>query len=47
MPDYRFTYDGDGSRVKQVVTGGNTTLYINKYYEKNERLCRHPEEIGT
>ncbi|GEM_PF-2888588 len=30
-----FTYDGDGNRVKQVIVGGNTTLYINKYFEKN------------
>lgn len=30
-----FTYDGDGNRVKQVVVGGNTTLYVNKYFEKN------------
>jgi hypothetical protein len=27
-------YDGDGKRVKQAVTGGNTTIYVNTYYEK-------------
>jgi RHS repeat-associated protein len=29
-----FAYDGDGSRVKQTA-GTETTVYINKYYEKN------------
>jgi RHS repeat-associated protein len=29
-----FVYDGDGNRVKKTE-GGQTTLYINKYYEKN------------
>ena len=29
-----FVYDGDGNRVKKTE-GGETTLYINKYYEKN------------
>ena len=27
-------YDGDGNRISKTV-GGVTTLYINKYYEKN------------
>lgn len=30
MPEY----DGDGNRVKKTE-GGETTLYINQYYEKN------------
>lgn len=29
-----FVYDGDGNRVKKTE-GGQTILYINKYYEKN------------
>ncbi len=29
-----FVYDGDGNRVKKTE-GDQTTLYINKYYEKN------------
>ncbi|MBI2849753.1 MAG: RHS repeat-associated core domain-containing protein [Chloroflexi bacterium] len=29
-----FVYDGDGNRVKQIVSG-QATLYVNKYYEKN------------
>jgi RHS repeat-associated protein len=29
-----FVYDGDGNRVKKTE-GGQTTLYINQYYEKN------------
>jgi YD repeat-containing protein len=29
-----FVYDGDGNRVKKTE-GGQTTLYANKYYEKN------------
>jgi len=29
-----FVYDGDGNRVKKTE-GGQTVLYINKYYEKN------------
>ncbi len=29
-----FVYDGDGNRVKKTE-GGETILYINKYYEKN------------
>jgi RHS repeat-associated protein len=29
-----FVYDGDGTRVKKTE-GGETVLYINKYYEKN------------
>jgi RHS repeat-associated protein len=29
-----FVYDGDGNRVKKTE-GGQTTLYVNKYYEKN------------
>ena len=33
-----FVYDGDGNRIKQVVTGSPNvvTLYINKYYEKTD-----------
>jgi RHS repeat-associated protein len=29
-----FVYDGDGNRVKKTE-GGQTTVYVNKYYEKN------------
>ena len=29
-----YVYDGDGNRISKTV-GGVTTLYINKYYEKN------------
>jgi RHS repeat-associated protein len=29
-----FIYDGDGNRVKKTE-GGQTVLYVNKYYEKN------------
>ncbi|GEM_PF-2377795 len=29
-----FVYDGDGNRVKKTE-GGETVLYVNKYYEKN------------
>jgi RHS repeat-associated protein len=29
-----FVYDGDSNRVEET-SGGQTTLYINKYYEKN------------
>jgi RHS repeat-associated protein len=29
-----FVYDGDGNRVKKTE-GGQTILYVNKYYEKN------------
>ena len=29
-----FVYDGDGNRVKKTE-GGETILYVNKYYEKN------------
>jgi RHS repeat-associated protein len=29
-----FVYDGDGNRVKKTKNG-QTTIYINKYYEKN------------
>jgi RHS repeat-associated protein len=29
-----FVYDGDGTRVKKTE-GGETVLYVNKYYEKN------------
>jgi len=29
-----FVYDGDGARVKKTE-GGQTTVYVNKYYEKN------------
>jgi hypothetical protein len=29
-----FVYDGDGNRVKKTE-GGETTVYVNKYYEKN------------
>jgi len=29
-----FMYDGDGNRVKKTE-GGETTLYVNRYYEKN------------
>jgi len=30
-----YVYDGDGNRVKKVVQGGDTTVYVNQYYEKN------------
>ena len=33
---------GDGSRVKKTE-GGQTILYANKYYKKNERFHRHPD----
>ena len=33
-PTANFTYDGDGNRVKKTE-GGETILYINKYYEVN------------
>jgi hypothetical protein len=29
-----FIYDGDGNRVKKIENG-ETTIYINRYYEKN------------
>jgi len=29
-----FVYDGDGNRIKKIE-GGQTTIYVNKYYEKN------------
>ena len=29
-----FVYDGDGNRVEET-TGGQTTVYINQYYQKN------------
>jgi len=32
--DATFVYDGDGNRVKKTE-GGETVLYINRYYEKN------------
>lgn len=31
---YSYTYDGDGKRIKKVEAG-STTVYVNKYYEKN------------
>jgi len=29
-----FVYDGDGNRIKKP-DGGETILYVNKYYKKN------------
>ncbi len=36
-----YVYDGDGNQVKKT-DNGETVLYVNKYYEKNERFYRHP-----
>ncbi|MBM3282722.1 RHS repeat-associated core domain-containing protein, partial [Candidatus Gottesmanbacteria bacterium] len=30
-----FSYDGDGNRIRKEVVGGDTTIYIGNYLEKN------------
>jgi len=40
-----YVYDGDGKRAKKIVTGGNTTIYVNKYYEVN--VTANPDVVTT